>query len=378
VRLGYAFHGFLSDRKIKDGVVVSTPDGNSTYSWSILWEAQKRGWETWLLQEDRDAEYVNVKKTKAFEAFSRTKRYSAWKKSKKTITTKDTELVSLDDLPKLDIVLIEWRFPIEGRNVGIGRHDPNYQPDYDRQEELLTYFAGTDTKVILWDLDHKLTLEDELKWDPDAIFETSVRPLTLSKRRVRVEPPIVVEDLLQFPTMPCLPGRKLVYIGSRYERDDVIDKWVKPVSEMFPFQVEFWGNWTRPETLDQCRQMWPNVLYNGRITVEDFREVYGTAVACPLLGKKSYLSNGFITPRPWEALLFGTIPVGLEPHLGIDQYVLSSHLARNEFDLIEIVERLSKCNVAERDALRKKNVEQIGFMDVSNFVDKLVDVVEGG
>jgi hypothetical protein len=262
----------------------------------------------------------------------------------------------------------------------VEKDDPNYQPDYDRQMELLNHYKGRGTKIIFWDLDHKLPLEEEFIWNPDAVFETSVVPkysdseskLYISPR-VRVEPPIIVDQIMQFSTLPCDKTRKLVYIGSRYERDDVIDEWIKPVSDRFPGEVEFWGNWLREPSLTECKKMWPNISYNERITMSRFRDVYADAVACPILAKKSYLETGFITPRPWEALMFGTIPVGLCTHTGVDDYV--SFVARDSNDLCEITEYLAHIDIKERDAIRRANVEKIRFMDVKHFVDRIEEVL---
>jgi len=372
VRFGYAYWGFLGDRKFENGEEVSTPDGNAAYSWSILWEAQERGWETWLLQKDRDKEYVNGNLFDAFSSFSMKKRYDAWSRAKKTITTSNIILNELNELPDLDVVLIEWRFPIPGRNCDIDPESPGYQPDLDRQYEILNHFKAKGTKIILWDLDHKLDGEDEMLWSPDAVFETSACPLDLWCKRTRVEPPIIVDDLLQFDTLPQNKGRKMVYVGSRYERDEIIEKWIKPASDYWPFEIEFWGNWTREPNLTECREKWPSILYNRRITMRDFKMIYGTAVSCPLLGKQSYFDSGFITPRPWEALMFGTIPVGLSPHVGVSDYCMFT--AEDPTDLIDIVDYLSHIDLKERDEIRRKNVEKIRFMDASNFVDLIEDV----
>lgn len=369
MKFGYAYWGFLADEKVENGKIVSTPDGNATYSWSILWEAQQRGWETWLLQRDRDAEYVNGNMGSAFSSFSASKRWNAWKNAKKTLTTHDVSLVDLDELPDLDVVLIEWRFPIPGRNCEVSKDSPEYQPDLDRQLEILEYFKSKGTKIILWDLDHKLTFEDEKRWMPDAIFETSVVPIKNFIERTRVEPPIVIDELRQFKTVDSQPFRKLVYIGSRYERDDVIEEWIKPVSEEYPYQIEFWGNWLKEPSLSECLEMWPSILYNRRVTVNDFQRIYSTAVACPLLAKKSYLKSGFITPRPWEALMFGTLPVGLNDHLGVRDYV--HFTADDTDDLAEIVDYLANISLDERDELRMTNIEKISFMDVKNFVNEI-------
>jgi hypothetical protein len=362
MRVGYSYWGFLGDNKLDDNEkVLSTPDGNATYSWSIIHEMQRRGWQVYMMQNDRDWPGFKKYGRYNFDAFSSRKRMDSYLRMLPTFG---------ENLPELDVLILEWRFPIPGRNTVVNPKDPNYQPDLDRQNQLLDHYKGTDTKIIFWDLDHKVLLEDETRWKPDAIFETSVEPRMLSIPRTRVEPPIVVEDLLQHPTLPSDPKRKLVYIGSRYERDDVITEWIKPTSDAYPNEVEFWGNWLR--TVDECRKLWPNVNYNDRITTKDFRRVYGTAGACPLLAKRSYLETGFITPRPWEALMFGTIPIGLAPAKGITQYAV--HVAHSGEDMIEVAETLAGADLESRDQCRKDNVEMLEFMDARHFVDKIQEV----
>jgi len=369
MRIGYSFWGFLADVKLDDNHnEVSSPDGNATYGWSIIWEAQRRGHQVFAMQKDRDYPAYKSFHERAFSAFSQQKRLSAYENIMHTQGSSQM-------LPELDVLLIEWRFPINGRNCDVKENGDldfdsfKHQPDLHRQVELLNHYKQTKTKIIVWDLDHKLTEQDEIMWQPDVVFETSSRPRRLHKDRVRIEPPTVVSDLLQWSPMFPDPNRKLVYVGSRYERDDVIDEWIKPVSDAFPYQVEFYGNWLK--TVDDCRARWPNVKYCDRITTSGFRDAYGTAVGVPLLAKRSYLESGFITPRPWEAILFGTLPIGLASANGISQYVLDEFVAKDGLDMIDVVERMSKLSRAEKEKLREKNVEKLGFMDVKFFVDEL-------
>lgn len=367
MRLGYSWWGFLGDRKEDaNGNALSTPDGNATYSWSIIYEAQRRGWSVYAMQENRDYQAWLRYGSELFSSFSKEKRTSAY-----------TNLINTNGivLPDLDVLLLEWRFEIPGRNVPDSNGKiVDYQPDFKRQSQLLGHYLGTKTKIIIWDLDHKFDLADEIKINPDAVFETSVEPCNFFIKRTRVEPPILVDDLLQYETLPSNASRKLVYIGSRYERDDVITQYIKPTSEQWPGHVEFWGNWLK--TVDECIKLWPCVSYYDRITVCDFRRVYGEAVACPLLAKRSYLKTGFITPRPWEALMFGTIPIGLEEAKGINDYVIFS--AYSGQNMAAIAEYLSKLSLRERDKFRKQNIEKIEFMDARHFVNKIEDVLSAG
>jgi hypothetical protein len=370
LRFGYAYWGFLGDVKYHNNREVSTPDGNASYSWSILWEVQRRGWDVFLLQRDRDWESWNRLGDEIFGSFATTERTSAYMYAHATQDSQGHTLASLDDLGGLDVVLIEWRWPIPGRNTPSDEKSPEFQPDLLRQREILRWCQKKKIPVIIWDLDHKLTAEDEVLWEPRAIFETSMLPLKLTMDRVPVMPPVLPEVLLEHATRPCSPTRKLVYIGSRYERDEAIDTWIKPVSEEFPFEVEFWGNWTNEPHLSEARERWPNVLLNGRIGMRDFRRVYSTAAAVPLLAKESYQKTGFMTPRPWEAIIFGSIPVGFYDHLGVRE--ITPYVAEDPDDFVEMVWAISELPLHRRDEDRRDIANNLGeMMDVKWFVDAI-------
>ena len=379
MRIGYAYWGFLADIKLDDaGNEISAPDGNATYSWSILWEAIKRGHQVFKMHEDRDRPAWERYNNGIFKSFSQEKRSEAYTATNDTFGRQ---------LPELDVLLLEWRFPIPGRNC-IEDHTtgkyilpvdpktrellPGYQPDLLRQTELLEHYKTKNTKIIVWDLDHKLLRRDEELWNPDAVFETSITPLELKVKRTSVEPPFIISDLLQHTTLPSDPSRKMVYIGSRYERDDVIEEWIRPASERFPGEIEFHGNWLK--TLGEVKKMWPNISYHDRCTVSDFHRIYSTAASCPLLAKRSYLETGFITPRVWEAILFGTVPIGLKSAKGIEKYVYL--YAEDSYELSCFSELLSRKNFQSMRAdIRRSNAEKLEFMDAKYFVDKIEAVL---
>ena len=65
------------------------------------------------------------------------------------------------------------------------------------------------------------------------------------------------------------------------------------------------------------------------------------------------------------------VPVGLDAHSGIERYVPQECIAESGEHMIEVVERLSRMSYGERVALWGKNVDMIGHMDVSHFVDEV-------
>lgn len=374
MRIGYSYWGFLGDHKEdKEGKTLSTPDGNAAYGGFLIDAMQKAGHQVLLMQKDRDWACFSRRGSEDFASFSKERRFTAYLRCGRTVQGDEAWAVGMD-LPPIDMLLLEWRFPIPGRNTQIDQGSPNFQPDLMRQTELI--YRYRDVPIAIWDLDQKLTPAEE-EWirglcrGPVTVLETSVTPRRGLLPRVRVEPPVAIADLRQLPPMPPNPHRKLVYVGSRYERDDVIDEWIKPVSDRFPGEVEFFGNWTLERNFAEVKARWPNVRYRDRISMKDFRQAYGDACGCPLLAKRGYLETGFITPRIWEALLFGTIPIGLASHHGIEQYLPDYLIADDPGDLGQVAFCLSENTAEERAQIRDEVIKKIEFMDASNFVGVL-------
>lgn len=391
LRIGYSFWGFLGDRKIgRDGSEVSTPDGNATYSWSIVWEAMKRGHLVIPLQQERDRHGIEMYGTTLFRAFSQKKRERAYEHLAFKGLGRTDQICWRDGsgqmgaFPELDVLLVEWRFPIPGRNTPDAKSSPWYQPDLERQTELLSHYKthSPKTKIILWDLDHKLEAWDVVSWLPDAVFETSVKPkkdpigsiepglnVKFELNRIRVEPPFVIDDLLQHPTKEPT-GHHMAYVGSRYERDDVIDEWIKPYAAKHPGRVAFHGKW---EPKDELSVRWPGIVFHDRIGVTGFYDAYSAAGCVPLLAKRSYMETGFITPRPWEATLFGSLPIGLKGHVSVEDYC--HYVAQSPSNLEFISLELKTLTQKQRHEEREYIAHKLWFMDASRFINKIEAVV---
>ena len=372
LNIGYSFWGFLSDYKIENGKEISTPDGNATYSYSIIYELQKRGHQVFAMMPDRDKESVKMFGKFAFKSFSQNTRWIAYNNLKQTHYENNHIIEYL--FPKLDILLIEWRFPIIGRNINEdGTFTNILQKDLLYQESILRFYKGTNTKIIILDLDHKLTTIDEGKWYPDAIFETSEKPINNFIKRTSVKIPTIIDELLQFKTTNINKDKHLVYIGSRYERDEIIDKYIKNYALENKNKVHFYGNWRDyPNKLKESEERWKGIIFNNRITVKDFWNVYHDACFVPLLGKQSYFDSGFITARIFESVLFGSLPLGFKEHYGIEKYCLKT--VDNYTEYKELIQPLLNGSI-NRDKLRKQQVEMLESFDVKYFVDKMMEVL---
>ena len=361
MRIGYLFRGFLGDVKLDASLnELSTPDGNATYSWTIEHECNRRRHQLIPLGANLDSPAAAHLGESLFSAFSSQKRSESYVRMLKRGWTH----LSDKRFPELDVVLVEWRWPIPGRNTLADRGSINYQDDLERQEEVLREYSDRGTPIIVWDLDHKLTEADERRWGFDVI-ETSVSPI---RDHVRVEPPCLSSDLLQFDLDERMPMHHMGYIGSRYERDEVIDRWIGPIAPARTHRVKFWGKW---EPADEVRERWPGISFAGRIGVRGFREAYSRVATVPLLAKQSYYDCGFMTPRPAEAVTFGSIPVGLAGHLGVGGY--APKVVKDPQELLEFSTWVRTMSPLRRRVLREEAAHMLYCTDVRGFID----VIEG-
>lgn len=361
MRIGYLFRGFLGDiKRDYDLNELSTPDGNATYSWSIEHECQRRRYQLIPLGPNLDAPAAGAFGEDIFSACSQEKRVASYERMLRRGWTR----LSDRTFPELDVVLVEWRWPIPGRNTPADRFTPGYQNDLERQEEVLREYSSRGTPIIIWDLDHKLTPEDERKWGFDVI-ETAVKP---RGDHISVKPPCISEDLLQFDIDDRLPMHHIGYIGSRYERDSVIDEWIRPITPERTHRAKFWGKW---EPADEVSARWPGITFAGRIGVRDFYKAYSRVATVPILAKPSYYECGFMTPRLAEAVTFGSIPIGFSCHLGIDQYTQT--VVSSPTELLEQATQIRNMSSIRRRVLREEAAHMLYHTDARHFVD----VIEG-
>lgn len=359
-KIGYGWHGFMADMRMKNEKEYSSPDGSLLHAFSIIYELQKRGIEVYQLYEDKDKHYVNLAGGKnAFSSFSQNKRYAAYSNLRKPNHTITGSILDFK-MPDVDAVLLEWRMPTRYNQLTL--EHPEFEPDLLLQKYAIEYYHQKGVPVIGFDLDYKMTKED------DKLFDFVLEPGFKRGVQHHIDIPYVLEDIHQFELKN--PSDTVVYIGNRYDRDNAFDIFFGKDHPKLHYQV--YGNWL--ENNRDSQERWPHVYFYGRIQPQEMPRAYHYSLATPLLLKEDYNQFGFMSIRLIESLLFGSIPL------------LPAHFySPIEYDLFRVEDNEHMCNLLTKDRLfyehdsrkqiRDMAIESIKQHDVKYFVDKLLSVL---
>jgi|TARA_R110000744_G_scaffold84862_5_gene166041 hypothetical protein len=293
------------------------------------------------MNSDRDAPIIEKLGKSAFAAFSRNKRAAAYY---------DLHWADQNDFPELDILLLEWR---------------NNPVDAGQRTRLLDWYSGTGTAVIVIDLDHGLTEEDEVLWRFDMVLEPSLEPREFSITRHSAFLPFDINDLRQFPMLAPEGDNLVVYVGTQKDKEESMDLCIAPLGKLYPNQIHFWGDWDR--------KRWPSIVHHSNANSSEFREIYGRSVLTPLLCKTSFDVTGNITSRLSEALLFGTLPIGFESNIATNEILPIDCIAEDHWDILAMLKFSLFNKPKAREFLRNKIIERLEpLIDVRLFVDKIL------
>ena len=384
MKVGYSYWGFLGDMKFDDDrMLASTPDGNAFYSWSIIHELQRRGHEVFQMMPDRDFNgSMMLGNDILFMSWAKENRKSAYELMAKTFRTKDAD--KLDKLQvfkgwdeagceELDVVLHEWRMPIRGRNTEDARGSRNWQPDLFFQECLVDYCLLHGVKLVVFDLDYKLSEEDVEKMIERglklSVFELGDKWSKKSWSK-KVFIPFDFSSMYEFKPKAWI-NDKLVYVGNRYERDWCIDKYIPQDIE----GIAVYGNWD--EGGRDSKKKWPRIDFRRRLQTCEMRNVYSDSAATILLAKEEYCEHHFMTARLLEAVFYCSVPLFIEEY---GESTIRKFAGRHASfltvsDVDDVKKKIGKLSEdhASRFAIINDVREHLKkFMDVKFFVDELL------
>lgn len=267
--IGYSFWGFLG------AGVLDTPDGGRSHRRVLIDGLRARGHDILFLQRDRDYTEAGLDLSGAY----------TWDSG----------------LPEIDVLFLEWRWVIPGRNTtrcGAAGHTC----DLHRQQQLLDHYTHTrGTVTVLWDKDRQLALDDPLRHSNNVVVcEAAVHPTpgAVSLLFPVADEALAAAEPAALATMPReVP---LAYVGNQYDRDSAFDTFFAPAAAAHRHLVA--GKWT-------STQAWPHVSFVGRVPFAEVAEIYHRTLATVLLLPDRYARAGQMTQRLAEAVLAGCLPL---------------------------------------------------------------------
>jgi hypothetical protein len=267
--IGYSFWGFLGPG------ITDTPDGGRSHRRVLLEGLRAQGHELVLLQHDRDRDEAGTDLTDSFR----------WQ----------------GGFPDIDVLFLEWRWPIPGRNT-TPCGTPGHTCDLHRQQQLLDHYTHMRrVPTIVWDKDLHLPLTDPLRRIPQvSVCEAALHPRAGATSLLFP----VADHILDTADAAVLASRdratSLVYVGNQYDRDHAFDTYFAPAARRWPHTVA--GKWTHTRP-------WPDILFIGRVPFAAVAHLHSTALATVLLLPDRYAAVGQMTQRLPEAVLQGCLPL---------------------------------------------------------------------
>lgn len=273
--IGYSCWGFLGDG------IVDTPDGGRSHRITLLQSLIKdRGCTIEMLQKNRDL----IEAGEPIEI---------------------DNLRFTNELPEVDFVFLEYRWPIQGRNIGVEKTDPLYTPDLDRQNEIINHYSKQEVPILIWDKDQQLTsLPENLHNVAVAIFEPSLQP---KQDRLSLLFPADSNKLAQ--TIHNLDeysrhdrDTDLVYIGNQYDRDTSFQTYYLD-ARLDKFKTDIYGKWNTQAIPPSSAR------FHGRVGYKEVSAIYSHAVCNILIAPDRYYKSGQYTQRIFESLWQACIPL---------------------------------------------------------------------
>jgi hypothetical protein len=280
MRIGHSFWGFLG------AGVVDTPDGGRSHRRVLIDGLISAGHEVVFLQANRDLT----------EAALDLRDHYTWDAGR----------------PSIDVLLLEWRWPVTGRNTtpcGSFGHTC----DLHRQDELLRHYVRQlRVPTVVWDKDRRLPPRHPLRARATVtVCEPALRPYPGAVSLL-----FPLADAVLDAADPAALARvhrplPLVYIGNQYDRDEAFHAYVAPAAARHRHRVA--GKWTHTAR-------WPHVTFTGRCSFPDVDPLYRSSLATVLLLPDRYARAGQMTQRLFEAVLAGCMPITPAGIVGADQF----------------------------------------------------------
>jgi len=366
MKIGYSAWGFVGDG------VLDSPDGGRLTRALMIEHILNDDHEVVWLQKNRDVDEHG-------EPLFDTNRIDEHKtEQRKTLCRLQYDT----QYPEIDVLFLEWRWMLIGRNCRVEKDDPAYTPDLDRQKDLLAHYNQKRVKIVIWDKDGTVSHGDELALMRGGAADIKIVSPALYPRSYTGH---FEKETLLFPCdLNKIRGTRvnsefkylIGYVGSQYDRDEQVYKYVNPFAIKYPHNTVFAGNWTKyPEKLERNIINFPGISFHDRILPKDMWKFYKNSLSCVLLCRPSYSIQGHITQRIHEVASHGVIGIGLHEQRGIEKFILEDNVIKDAYDLIQRIEHLLELSIEKRQTILDEQIELLQPFDIKNVIIKFRGII---
>ena len=278
-------------------------------------------------------------------------------------------------LDKADFILHEWRFKIPGRNTreAFCGDYINFQPDLRIQEMLISFCKKNNVKLVIFDLDYKMTSDD---YNALKIMEIDFKIIELGHayengafdNGYHIEIPFNWYVMMsEYNDSTSHKEDDIIYVGNQYERDGSFKKYFGNT------RAAIYGKWFKD--LDDYKKC----AFFGRIHPAQIPAAYSKALATVLIAKPEYYKNSFMTARLLEAVFYGAVPFFAEEYgkSTIAKYAgdfYSFLTVTSSDDLQRKVELLKNDDYSLYRSMLSYLRDNLRFMGADIFVDRLLEI----
>ncbi len=257
LKIGYSYWGFLYEG------IVDTPDGGRIHRLPLIKSLLDKGCFIYCLQKNRD-----LYESKSYQPI------------------KGLHFCSSNELPEVDFLIVEYRWPIPGRNRPSDIGNPGYTPDYARQKQLLSFYMDK-VPIIVWDKDLKLA-------KGSTKYEIAENALLTDRQRHKLL--FSFDDELKAKAITNLDfyneserNVDLIYIGNQYERDESFNKYINKAGAYLNSFPIVYGNWTKyPKIFEKNLVNYKNVEFRPRVHFRNIGEKYSSSFSTVLIAPDRY------------------------------------------------------------------------------------------
>lgn len=357
--IGFYCWGALTD-KVSENLRKNDPAGYAFQFTLALYAFLQNDWDVYWFYP-RCKEDFDIYGKQAFAAFETERRWKIYN-SLKFINP------LTDDLPQLDVLISMYRWDR-------GEQYKQIYGDDDLKVQTILFERYKNIPKIVWDDDFKLPLD--FKLDNTIIAYTSLKSRNYSLPAFYL--PYPFNYPLVFSAQLKNSLKHIVYVGNRYERDEQFERWYVNYSQYNKYKVHVYGNWFRTYDDLYLNKKWWFICYHDRIGFQDFYKTYSDGISCVIISKNEYSQYNKITPRFFEVVYFGSLPIiPPENESAYGNLVVDNLKIQSIDELKDCIKELQSMPLTQYNLLRYKiwdNIQVAGFT-VNNYYNTILKALK--